>query len=93
MATPSQKSYSSGQIALTSILAVGALLGMVAAPVIYVNKIASANERQDVQIANVVKQQEITEEHYQQLSSKIDALLLRSGLDPAKVAQNKSIMP
>lgn len=74
-----------GQIAITTLTGVGALIAAIAAPVLWVGGIKEVNAVQDVQIQNLITQQAKIEASYQQLNNKIDALLLRNGIDPEKV--------
>lgn len=78
-----------GQIAVASLLSISALVGSVAAPILWLSQLKEVNAVQDVKIANIQAEQTRIEDEYTQLNNKIDALLIRNGIDPERISITK----
>jgi len=80
---------SRGQITVQVLLGIAALIGAIAAPVVWTNDIQAASEKadavQDVKLATLQENYNDLKSDNKVLNQKIDILLMRAGVDPTKI--------
>ena len=61
------------------------LIGGIGVPFIYIGNIKAVNEVQDVRIGSIEQQHIDNKEDFRILSAKVDALLIKEGINPSKI--------
>lgn len=70
---------------IATVAGIMALIGSIVAPTLWFGDIKQVNAVQDVRISTIEVEHKENREDFRLLNAKVDALLINSGINPAKV--------